>query len=241
MLRGGSVSNTSVALKAKIDEFVRQLAADIDERSKRKGRPASRRIAIGNVLRSFGLKRSRADALRTLGAALKANGIYTEFDIDHPSLSRQEKLRFARQPIIPKPLTFTREHDVRELMIKACIGSVRPFHRLTLYKQEYWLEGKRIDLLCQEPSSRGRKDLVVIELKRSKDRGVLEQIGEYMQLLSMDPIAKGRRIRGIVVSGAGERAPITFSGKVGGFRVEWWQYSWKLEQLVPSAERPRES
>ena len=95
--------------------------------------------------------------------------------------------------------------------------------------REYRLpSGGQIDVLCEERTRRGKGALVVIELKRDRERGTVEQVIGYLDDLKRSFPSRG--VRGIIISGREDQVAAAMLKGVRGYQIDWYCYRVTFER-----------
>lgn len=165
--------------------------------------------------------------LARLSERLAAKGIYTEPPLESKGLRGRDWIYFASGPFPPDELLFPRERDLLRF-VSACIGTgifrdLRPAKFARNGGREFRLAGgRRIDLLCEEKSNSADSTLVAIELKQGGERGVVEQLVEYLDALKVQ--FPNRAVRGIIVTGRESRVGSKVLTSLEGHTIDWFCY-----------------
>lgn len=152
------------------------------------------------------------------------------FDSEH--LLLDDPIRISTQPIPPYKMLFPKEETLREF-VESNLGigvfeHLEPANLDGKSPREFSVPGGRIDLLCRERTPSGKGALVVIELKRDRERGTVEQIKEYMDALRRK--CPDRSVKGIIVSGRENRTAFDREAIVEeGYDVQWYCYHVEFE------------
>ncbi len=165
--------------------------------------------------------------LSKLSERLAAKGVYTEPPLDSKGLRGRDWIYFASGPFPPDELLFPKERDLLRF-VSACIGTgvfrdLRPARFARNGGREFRLpDGRRIDLLCEEKSNTSKGALVAIELKQDHERGVIEQLTEYLDTLKAQ--FPERAVRGIIITGRESRVGTKVFKDFGGHTIDWYCY-----------------
>lgn len=191
---------------------------------------------LSRLAEACGSRTVHAELLRDLEHELEAAGIYTHRPLSSPALGRDDWVRLSRLRFAPDELFFDNEQRLKDFLL-AGIGRFGFLRDLEREEQEFALpSGRRIDILCRDRRRGGRGDLVAIELKKAKDAdGVVTQIVRYLEELAAHPLAKGRKVRGIIVSGQADDVEAGLLASERRFRIEWYCYKVSLEKRQASA------
>jgi Endonuclease NucS len=188
--------------QANIDRYVAELKTDLPE--PRPGAEfadsgAIRWRKLSSILRDCGVGRATKGFLADLARRLADEHIYSRPLLTESGLERSDRVQFALVPFSPDAMLFDKERDFRAF-IEAAVGTFGPLKGLRLKGIEYRLRsGRRIDLLCEEKGPHGA--LVAVELKTTEGDGVVNQLTRYLDELKQESIARGRDVRGIIISG----------------------------------------
>ena len=91
--------------------------------------------------------------------------------------------------------------------------------------------GQKIDLLAEEWTRSGQGALVAIELKKSKERGTVEQLVGYIDSLKSD--FPGRPVKGIITSGLEDQvSAAVLKGMAPTHDICWYCYHVAFEQVA---------
>lgn len=180
-------------------------------------------------------RRGSARFLAQLETLLEESGIYTEPKIAASSLRLDDWILFSTGPFPRDAAFFPKEKDLQRF-VQSCLGS-GAFRNLELFKaggssgREFRLpSGLRIDLLCQERTKSGVGALVAIELKRSHERGTIEQMVGYLEALKQ--LYPSRHVRGIIISGREDQVAATLLKDVTGHDIAWLCYDVTFKPLL---------
>lgn len=197
---------------------------------------STRQKRVSTLAAGAGSRLVREAVLRDLAEQFKAVGVYTHRPLTSPGLSRTDWVRLARVPFAPEDLFFENETLLKEYL-QAGIGKFGPFRDLDLEGTEFLLPSKRrIDILCRERRRDGRGALVAIELKRAENSaGVVTQLVRYLEELAGHPVAAGREVRGIIVSGRADEIETRMLKSETRFTIEWYCYSVEFTKAATSA------
>ncbi len=234
-ITGGTiVANSLDSRNARIKTYVAALFEQLPAPGKNDGFASAaftRTRKLSTLARGCGSSTVHAELLRDLEQALEAAKIYTHRPVSSPALKRNDVVQLSRLRFAPDELFFENEQLLQDFLF-AGIGQFGPLRDLERAEQEFALpSGRSIDILCRERRKDGRGDLVVVELKKAKKaRGVVTQIVGYLQELSAHPLAKGRKVRGIIVSGRGDDVEAGTLASERRFRIEWYHYKVSLEK-----------
>jgi hypothetical protein len=218
--------NTFVARIAK--EIAPPLGAPENER-----RVVRRKVS--HVLALCGRKAVTQGFLAELEAALKAARVFTNRPLAGRALFQKDWLHFSNAEFPLDAVVFARERDLCEF-IRRALGLLPELAGLREVGEEFRLgSGQRIDLLCEEVAQSGRGDLVAIELKRGDPGyGGKTQLDVYLEALSRHPKAKGRQVRGLIISGPDDDSR-SAAGASSKHRIDWYCYRVRLEKISRTA------
>lgn len=209
-----------------VDRFVEEIRASLPAEAPTDAPLVTERRLLSTVVDRCNARLSQR-FLSKLRERLSANGVYTEPPIDSKGLRGRDWIYFARGPFPPDELLFPRERDLLRF-VSACIGTgvfrdLRPARFARNGGREYRLpDGRRIDLLCEEKSNSGSGALVAIELKQDRERGVVEQLTEYLDALKA--LYPHRAVRGIIITGRESRIGSKVLKNLDGYSIEWYCY-----------------
>jgi hypothetical protein len=217
--------------------FVKQLRSELELPASTggvAGRVLRRKVA--QILRQSGRSKMTSRFRSELQQALLAAGIHTDRPVATSTLFQGEWLSFAAVPFPPESVLFSKEADLCEF-IRRGIGRLSGLEGLRELGNEFRVgaKGQKIDLLCEEVAQSRKGDLVAIELKRGDPGyGVKEQLDAYLDALRQHPKARGRQVRGIIISGPDEDAQ-SAAGATSRNRIDWLYYRLVLEKASPVA------
>jgi hypothetical protein len=185
-----------------------------------------------SLVRSSGRSRVTDDFVRQLATALEAAAICTSPPLTARPLFQDDWVYFSNMPIRPDSVFFAREQDLCDF-IRRGLGVLPLLMGLREIENEFRLGTRqRIDLLCEELAQSRRGDLVAIELKRGDPGyGVKAQLDAYLDALKQHPKAKGRQVRGIIISGPDEDAQSAAKAPSKN-RIAWFYYKIGLEKAI---------
>jgi hypothetical protein len=218
---------------------VKSIDAFVDRISKELAPPlgtpeGERRVVrrkVSQVLNLCGRKVVTQGFLAQLERVLAAARVFTSRQLTGRALFQKEWLQFSNAEFPPDAVVFPTERDLCEF-IRRALGVLPELAALREIGGEFRLRsGQRIDLLCEEVAQSGKGDLVAIELKKGDPGyGVKAQLDAYLDALSRHPKAKGRQVRGLIISGPDDdsRSAALASSK---HRIDWYCYRVHLERM----------
>lgn len=184
--------------------FISRLAAALAESEAAGMRPPVERRRLSTVLRECGRSRMSNQFTLALSDSLHRAGVFASPPLDDATLARTSWLCFSTAPFRPEALLFPTERDLREF-VAAAIGRgvfrhLRPHREGGQIKcREYHLpSGKKIDLVCDEIVKGHPGAIVAIELKATRDLGLVPQIYQYVEELRRR--FRDRPVKGIVIA-----------------------------------------
>jgi hypothetical protein len=199
-----------------VSRFISGMLAALHEDEARGAKPPLERRTVTAECHQRGSLRFLAQ----LEERLKEAGIYTEPPLADSAVRLDDWLLFSTGPFPPDSAFFSKEKDLQRF-VEACLGN-GAFRNLELFRspgrasgREFRLPGgHRIDLLCQERTKSGVGALVAIELKRSQERGTVEQMVGYLEELKR--LYPSRHVRGIIIAGREDQVAATLLKNVQG-------------------------
>jgi hypothetical protein len=235
------VSATDIRL-AKIKTFVAELTAELpatQEADSFATPPTIRQKKLSTVVARCGSRLATAALLKDIEAELARASVYSHRPISSPALKRDDFVKFSRVPFTPDELFFDNEQLLKEFL-RAGVGSFGPLKDLELESAEFGLPSRRrIDLLCRERRRDGKGALVAVELKKANQAtGVVNQVVRYLKELSAHPLAAGRSVRGMIISGKADDVEARQLKTETEFLVEWFVYEVRLDRRAASAPKP---
>lgn len=185
------------------------------------------RHALRVVLRQCGQEKRSARLLTALDAALAERGISARPGLLEPALAYDAPITFSRaartswQP----GATFPDERSLENFLV-AHYRRLPALKNLKRPRRQYPLpSGQRVDLLFEE---RGSNALVVCELKVGiSGYGAVSQLFAYIDQLRASPLAAGRKIKGLIVTGTPDASledQIAILAAQRGVEVRWLCY-----------------
>jgi hypothetical protein len=203
------------------------LAADI--RSRLQERPVIRRKPSA-LARWCGKTRLSVGFLREVDEELAKSGIHASRILADPSTLRSQTVVFSLAPLAPPEVAFGCERQLVDLVV-ASLGHVPPLHSLKLKRRESRLpSGRRIDLLCEVLDRSQSGALVAVELKRGRAGGAaVGQLAEYLGELAGTSVARGRKVRGILLAKDFSEG---VHGVVGDRPIQCFRYKMAFEPAV---------
>lgn len=229
------MSTAAEARAARIKSYVATLNADlpaVPDDVKFATAALARQRKLSTVMRECGYRAINAQALAELDVELAQQQVFTDRALTSAALRRADWVSFSRLPFPPDELFFAKEAMLKDYL-RAGVGNFGPFKELTLVGVEFALpSGRFIDLLCQERRRDNKGALVAIELKKAgRADGVVTQLTRYLEELARHPIASGRCVRGIIVSGRADEIQAKQLKGTQSLQVDWYVYSVKLERV----------
>lgn len=188
-------------------------------------------------------KRGTPGALADILHRFNQAGLYCEPSLTDEGLRLGHWVSLSTGPFPADSVFFPREADLRKF-VAACLGS-GVFRNLVPFKPkgrsdgtEYGLpDGSRIHLLCQERTKTGFGALVAIEFKRQHERGAVEQLAGYIDLLRAR--FPERTVKGIIVTGREDQVAAARLPQAGkGYDIRWVCYEVAFEELTKSVDEP---
>lgn len=166
-------------------------------------------------------------------------GVFANPPIDGDLPSLDSWIELSLEPASDEPALFAREKDlvtfVEHTLGVGVFRSLVPFtHGTTGSAREYRLpDDRRIDLLCEERTFRGRGALVAIELKRAHDRGAVEQMIGYLKALQH--LFPTRPVRGIIVAGRADETACEMLRAITEFQIDLVVYEVRFSPFTASS------
>jgi hypothetical protein len=236
-----STSTVDIRL-AKIKAFVAELTAELPAPVKGDTfatPPTTRQKKLSTVVTRCGSRLATTALLKDIEGELARAPVYTHRPISSPALKRDDFVKFSRLPFAPDELFFDNEQLLKEFL-RAGVGSFGPLKDLELESAEFGLPSRRrIDLLCRERRRDGKGALVAVELKKANQAdGVVNQVVRYLKELSVHPLADGRSVRGMIISGKADDVEARQLKGETEFLVEWYVYEVSLKLRETSAPKP---
>jgi hypothetical protein len=221
-----------------ISRFISGMQAALHENEARGLRPPLERRKLRTVTAECH-QRGSSRFLEQLEERLKEAGVYTEPPLTDSSVRLDDWVLFSTGSFPPDSAFFPKEKDLQRF-VEACLGN-GSFRNLELFRspgrvsgREFRLPGgHRIDLLCQERTKSGVGALVAIELKRSQERGTLEQMVGYLEELKQ--LYPARDVKGIIISGREDQVAATLLKDVKGYDIRWLCYHVQFDRLVATS------
>jgi hypothetical protein len=218
-----------------ISRFISGMQAVLDADKARGAKPPVERRKLRTVTAECYQKGS-SRFLAQLGERLNEAGIYTEPPLANPEVRLDDWVLFSKGPFPPDSTIFSKEKDLQRF-VEACLGK-GTFRNLELFRapgpvsgREFRLpSGHRIDLLCQERTKSGVGALVAIELKRSQERGTLEQMVGYLEELKQ--LHPCRHVRGIIISGREDQVAASLLKEQKGYDIGWLCYHVQFSDVL---------
>lgn len=179
------------------------------------------------IRRACGREKLSAEFLIRLQERFDLAGLHASPRLDDTNLRLDDPIRISTQPVPPYKMMFPTEATLRDF-VESNLG-IGVFERLTPARldgkpaREFPVGRGRIDLLCRERLASRKDALVVIELKRDRQRGTVEQIKEYIDAVRKE--YPGRSVRGIIVSGRENRTAFDpAEHERDGYDIRWYCY-----------------
>ncbi|MBP1779469.1 MAG: Endonuclease NucS, partial [candidate division NC10 bacterium] len=191
---------------------------------------ATRWRRVSSILGECGVRRAAKPFLAALARRLADERIFSRPLLTEAGLDRHDRVQFALVPFPPDAMLFDKERELLAF-IEAAVGTYGPLKGLRLKGTEYRLRSlRRVDLLCEEKARHGA--LVAIELKRTTSvDGVVNQLTRYLHELKDEPIAGGRSVRGIIISGREDET--VAESLAGRTDIEWYCCVADLRRVWP--------
>lgn len=194
----------------------------------------TKRMKFTVLLRSIGLSRRSQKTLAELDVALKQARVFCDHPLVEAGPQRVKQLRFSKAPFPPEEMLFATEADLKRFVM-AQIGNAGPLKSLVLLAEEVQIGPCRLDLLCEEPSRRGRP-LVVIEFKKGAGSDRLAgQLARYVDTIRRQPEYATRPIKVIVIT-AGKDDAVPEVMRIRNVEVECYRYEVKLQRASDVGE-----
>ena len=230
MARARSIDSRAARIKTYVAGLFEKLPVPLDN-SALASAAFIRKKRLSKLAEACGSRIVHAELLRDLEHELKVAGVYTHRPVSSPALGRNDWVQLSRLKFAPDELFFDNEQLLKEFLL-AGIGRFGFLRDLEREEQEFVLPShRRIDILCRERRRGGRGDLVAIELKKAKQAdGVVTQVVRYLEELAAHPLAKDRKVRGIIVSGQADDVEAGMLAAERRFRIEWYCYRVSLEK-----------
>lgn len=192
------------------------------------------RYKARTVCRVCGVKRMHAPLLGRLAQLLSNAKIHTQPTVTDPALRADDWIHFARVRFGKSPLLAHYERTIEALLVDG-IGRADGLRDLRLLQEQYRLaNGRVIDLLCEEVRRDGRGKLVAIEVKRAHDERVVEQVVSYVRELQRDPVAEGREVRAMIVTGLDDPVGRKMLDDLSDVEIGWYRYHVSVEPVNSS-------
>jgi hypothetical protein len=182
--------------------------------------------------------RATKRVITDLQDALSRAGVFANPPIDGTVPSLDTWIELSLEPTSEELALFAREKDLvafveHTLGVGVFRGLVPFTHGGTGSGREHILPDKRrIDLLCEERSFRGKRALVAIELKRAHDHGAVAQMVGYLKALRRQ--LPEREVRGIIVAGRTNETARELLRAVTEFRIDLVVYEVRFETVAAS-------
>ena len=185
------------------------------------------RHALRVVLRQCGQEKRSARLLTALDTALAERGITARPGLHEPALAYDAPITFTRgeRTAWQPGATFPDERSLEDFIV-AHYRRLPALKNLKRPRRQFPLpSGQRVDLLFGE---RGTNALVVCELKVGiSGYGAVSQLFTYIDQLRASPVAAGREVKGLIVTGTPDAAledQIAVLAKQRGVEVRWLCY-----------------
>jgi hypothetical protein len=213
-------------------QIMQEIAASLAGDRSNGSVPHTARRKMSTLVKACGRSKASQPLRDELAAAAKSAGLYTNIPLDDPTLASSEYVRFARTDFPVPQLSPPSEDSLRKWTL-SMVGRRGPFARCYAPKVEYPLPNKRrIDLLLRERGKAGRfEGFVVVEFKNAKAKGVVAQTLEYMDLLADTPLAHGKSVRGVIVSGRVYEREGAMLKRLDRAELEWYVLDAKLTRV----------
>lgn len=234
-----SVAPTQTKFDQSISAFITRLDAALPKVpvDAKEALPAyCRKYKARTVSRACGAKKMHAGLLKRLATRLERATIYSEPSVADRAVCANDWIRFARVPIRKSKWLPRSERALEALMVDG-IGRTDGLRDLRLIQRQYRLgNGRVVDLLCEEVRRNRKGALVAIELKRSQDEGVVRQVVSYLRELKRNPIALGRDVRAMIVTGLDDPVGCKLVEDLSDVQIGWFQYRLSVKPLTSSGK-----
>lgn len=228
------------ARRLRLEAYVRDVRAMLDSLPTSSTSSPTVRRKLRTLVSLLGT-RATERVLQEIEDALAAEGVFANPAIGGNRQSLDDWIELSLEPFSDEPALFAREKDL-VAFVEHSLG-VGLFRGLVPYTKgesgsgrEHRLpDNRRIDLLCEERTRRGRGALVAIEFKRAHDEGAVAQMMSYLRTLREQ--FPDRQVRGIIISGTEDQTATDLVAALRDCDIQLVVYDIRFRVITPATER----